>query len=167
MESDSRRRSRERLSSWSLVQGRYLCDDGVHPGNEWLQIVSLVRVVVGVLLTAWGAFLTVVIGPGSVSQGNGSAVALGFGFLAAGLFTAVPRSHRVRGVAALASLVVGVLLIVAGYKVSLEHDWSGIPRDWTWWLHRLGGATLIALGGLAIGRLPSRPTDREVHARAA
>jgi hypothetical protein len=49
-------------------------------------------------------------------------------------------------------VVVGVALIVAGWEVS---SIDSVPKDAGWWLHRFGGAALIALGGAAFGRLPS------------
>lgn len=125
--------------------------------------MSLVRIVIGAFLFAWGAFLTVLFGFWSLSEGNGASLVHGLALMVAGLLTAVPRSHRLTGVAALAALVVGVLLIVAGYKVSLGYTWSGVPRDGEWWLHRMGGAALLVLGGFAIGMLPSRPAGRDVR----
>jgi len=71
--------------------------------------------------------MTVVFGPMSVVQGSGSALEMGVGLLAAGVLTAVPQSHRLSGFAALVSLAVGVLLIVAGYKLLL--DYSGNERE--------------------------------------
>ncbi len=96
--------------------------------------------------------MTLVFGPVGLQAGNGSALAAGVGFLLAGLFTAVPRSHRRGGLAALVAVVVGVALLVAGWKVS---SIDSEPQDAGWWLHRVGGAALIALGGAAFGRLPS------------
>lgn len=125
--------------------------------------LSLVRVAVGVCLVAWGGLLTVLFGFWSLSEGNGASLVHGLGLMVAGLLTVAPRRHRLTGVAALAALVGGVLLVVAGYKVSLGHTWHGVPRDGEWWLHRLGGASLLMLGGLAIGSLPARPASREVR----
>ena len=124
--------------------------------------LSLVRVAVGVCLVAWGGLLTVLFGFWSLSEGNGASLVHGLGLMVAGLLAVGPRSHRLTGVAALAALVVGVLLIVAGYKMSLGYTWHGVPRDEDWWLHRVGGAALLVLGGFAIGSLPSRPASREV-----
>jgi len=129
----------------------------------WASALWLVRIVVGVCLFAWGAFLTVLFGFWSLSEGNGASLVHGLGLMVAGLLTVGPRSHRLTGVAALAALVVGALLIVAGFKVSLGYTWSGVPRDGQWWLHRLGGAALLVLGGFAIGTLPSRSVGREVR----
>lgn len=128
--------------------------------------MSVVRVFAGVCLTAWGAFMTVVLGPMSVVQGNGSALVMGVGFLAAGALTAVPESHRLSGFAALVSLAVGVLLIVAGYKLLLDYSGNdpGRPEPWP---YRLAGVTLLVLGGVAIGRLPSRPAHRQGSGREA
>ena len=124
--------------------------------------LSLVRVVVGGCLLLWGGLIAVLFGFWSLSEGNGASLVHGVGLMVAGLLTLGPRSHRLTGVAALAALVVGALLVVAGYKVSLGYTWSGVPRDGEWWLHRLGGAALLVLGGVAIGSLPSRLASREV-----
>lgn len=123
-------------------------------GSGWTWL-AVVRVVAGVCLTAWGVFVTLVFGLWSLSEGNGSALAAGVGFMLAGLLTAVPRGHRRGGFVALGALLVGVALIVVGWKVSGIDSYHGAPKDAGWWLHGLGGAALIALGGTSIGRLPS------------
>lgn len=136
-------------------------DDRAMPvnGSGWGAFAFL-RVFAGVCLTAWGAFVTLAFGLQSLSEGKGSAFALGVGLLLGGLFTAFPRSHRRGGLAALAALAVGVVLIVAGYKVAITDSGPGLPKDAEWWLHRLGGAALIALGGAAFGRLQSSDVRR-------
>ena len=83
-------------------------------------------------------------------------VAILFGVLASIIVAWFSRQREFRADAgaALAALVVGVLLIVAGYKMSLGYTWHGVPWDEDCWLHRVGGAALLVLGGFAIGSLP-------------
>ena len=109
----------------------------------------------------WGAFgLLVFAGPGlsgyeSSASGGGSALALSVGFLLGGGLAFLPRTHRTGGLPALVAILAGAVLIVVGWNLSLANGGPGVPLDADWWLHRVGGAALIALGGAAIGRLPS------------